>query len=168
MSRSPISLAHEFAAYAHRDQKRKYTGEPYFNHCEEVARLVSTVTNDSDMISAAYLHDVVEDTDISSYVISQVFSSKISDLVWWLTDKSRPEDGNRAARKKIDREWLGRAPNDAKTIKCADLISNTRSIVDRDPKFAKTYLAEKRLLMPCLVGADERLWSAANELAGAA
>lgn len=168
MSMSPILLAREFAAYAHRDQKRKYTGEPYFNHCEEVARLVSTVANDSDMIAAAYLHDVVEDTDISIYVISQVFSSKISDLVWWLTDKSRPEDGNRAARKKIDREWLGRAPNDAKTIKCADLISNTRSIVERDPQFAKTYLAEKRLLMPCLIGADATLWQKANELAGIA
>lgn len=167
MSRSPIPLAREFAAYAHRDQKRKYTGEPYFYHCADVASIVSTVTQDPDMIAAAYLHDVVEDTYITIDILIQVFGVRIADLVGWLTDKSCPEDGNRAARKKIDREWLGHAPNDAKTIKCADLISNTKSIVERDPKFAKTYLAEKRLLMPCLVGADERLWNAANELAGA-
>lgn len=168
MSMSPIPLAREFAAYAHRDQKRKYTGEPYFNHCEEVARLVSTVTHSLDMIAAAYLHDVVEDTDITIDIIRKIFGVDIARLVWCLTDKSRPEDGNRAARKQIDRDFLRSAPNDAKTIKCADLISNTRSIVERDPKFAKVYLAEKRLLMPCLVGADERLWDAANELAGIA
>ena len=43
------------------------------------------------------------------------------------------------------------------TIKCADLISNTSSIVDHDRVFAKVYLAEKRLTLEVLTAADPRL-----------
>ena len=160
-----IERAATFAEKAHEGQVRKYTGEPYFNHCKEVAEIVSTVTGSEWMIAAAFLHDVVEDTPYTLCDIQKKFGTDIRFLVWWLTDKSKPEDGNRATRKAIDHDFIGRAPNSAKTITCADLISNTRSIVERDLKFAKVYLEEKRLLMPCLVGADVRLWNAANELA---
>jgi hypothetical protein len=44
--------------------------------------------------------------------------------------------------------------NDLVTIKCADLISNTSSIVKHDPKFAEVYLEEKRLLLDVLTKAD--------------
>jgi len=50
------------------------------------------------------------------------------------------------------------------TIKVADLISNTGSIVEHDPKFAVTYLEEKRLLLDVLTNADPRLLSIAREL----
>lgn len=160
-----IKRAASFAERVHEGQVRKYTGEPYFNHCKEVAEIVSTVTGSEWMIAAAFLHDVVEDTPYTLGDIKKKFGTDISYLVWWLTDKSKPEDGNRATRKAIDRDFIRHGPNSAKTIKCADLISNTRSIVERDPKFAKVYLEEKRLLMPCLVGADIRLWNVANELA---
>lgn len=161
-----VKQAALFAYRAHAQQKRKYTGEPYFNHCDEVARIVSSVTDNPHMIAAAYLHDTVEDTDVTIDIILKVFGVPVAKLVWELTDKSRPEDGNRAKRKQIDREFLLAASSDAKTIKCADLISNTKSIVERDPKFAKVYLAEKRMLMPCLAGANAKIWHEANVLAG--
>jgi hypothetical protein len=70
-------------------------------------------------------------------------------------------DGNRAVRKAIDREHLAKASPAAKTIKLADLISNSRSILQHDPKFAAVYLAEKRLLLEVLKDGDPTLWSQA-------
>ncbi len=72
------------------------------------------------------------------------------------------ETGNRAQRKAASRIRLGNAPGWVQTIKCADLISNTSSIVMHDPKFAVTYLEEKRLLLEALTKANTRLLAMAK------
>ncbi|WP_395017310.1 hypothetical protein [Dongia sp.] len=56
---------------------------------------------------------------------------------------------------------------DAKTVKLADLLDNTSSILARDPKFAKTYLQEKGLMLPLLEGGDAGLLKRARETVGA-
>jgi guanosine-3',5'-bis(diphosphate) 3'-pyrophosphohydrolase len=71
--------------------------------------------------------------------------------------------GNRAERKAASRARLAAAPGWVQTIKCADLISNTSSIVKHDPKFAVTYLEEKRLLLDVLTKADPRLVAIARQ-----
>jgi (p)ppGpp synthase/HD superfamily hydrolase len=119
----------------------------YTKHTVEVADLVAKFGGSEEMIAAAHLHDVVEDTQISLNDIEKVFGPVVADLVSWLTDTSKPEDGNRAARKAIDRDHLAEAPAAAQTIKCCDLISNTASIPAHDPSFAKVYLEEKRQLL---------------------
>jgi hypothetical protein len=81
-----------------------------------------------------------------------------------LTDVSKPTDGNRAKRKNMDREHIAKASLQAKTIKLADLIDNTRSIVEHDPKFAKVYLTEKALLLEVLREGDSFLWSMAHKI----
>ena len=142
-------LARAYAQAAHRavGQKRKYTGECYTAHTCEVADLVQGFGGSEDMICAAHLHDVVEDTDVSIDDIRGMFGCNVADLVNWLTDVSTPADGNRAVRKAIDRHHSASAPMDAQTIKCCDLISNTGSIVQHDPAFAKVYLHEKAALL---------------------
>lgn len=166
-----MNEAKVFAMYAHDliEQKRKYTGEPYWHHCRNVAYLVSLFTDDQDMINASWLHDVIE--DISPYrpeIIDEmirIFSEKTIKLVYELTDVSRPEDGNRAERKRIDREHIASASNEAKTIKLADLIDNTRSIVSHDLDFARIYLEEKRLLLEVLKnGSDPNLYNLARSV----
>ena len=67
----------------------------------------------------------------------------MAELVDDLTDVSKPQDGNRATRKELDRQHTAKASPDAKTIKLADLISNSRSIMKDDPNFAKVYMKEK-------------------------
>jgi hypothetical protein len=79
---------------------------------------------------------------------------------------SRPKDGNRAVRKAIDREHTARAPAGAQTVKLADLIANTRSIVKHDVAFARTYLAEKRLLLEVLTRGDAVLMAEARATVG--
>ena len=154
-----IRSAAFFAVAAHGaiGQVRKYTGEPYYLHPFAVAALVSQVSNSPVMIAAALLHDVVEDTKVDLGTILGTFGPEVACLVDDLTDASRPTDGNREIRKAIDRAHSEAASPDAQTIKVADLIDNTRSIVERDPAFAKVYLAEKRLLLAVLKRADPRL-----------
>ena len=166
---SIVQKAQIFAIAAHAavQQKRKYTGEPYIVHPAEVARIVAEVEGSTeDMVAAAWLHDVVEDTGVTLTDINLNFGADIAALVGWLTDVSKPEDGNRAKRKAIDREHTAQAPAEAQTIKLADLISNSKSIMQYDPDFAVTYLAEKKLLLEVLTKGDPGLHAEASKYVG--
>lgn len=143
-------------------QLRKYTNDPYIVHPAEVAQIVSTVEHTDEMLAAAWLHDTVEDTDVSIEDIRKEFGDVVADLVSDLTDVSKPEDGNRKTRKEIDRQHTAKASAQAKTIKLADLISNSSSIVEHDKKFAKVYLKEKALLLEVLREGDAELWNRAK------
>lgn len=157
----------EYADRAHFGQTRKYTGEPYINHPMAVAAMVGRVEGvTDDMIAAAYLHDVVEDTSTRLYEIDRVFGSSVAELVFWLTDVSRPDDGNRAFRKKLDRLHISGAPPEAKTIKLADLIDNTRSISAYDPEFWAVYRKEKQALLEVLKEGDQMLLNVVRGLCG--
>lgn len=154
------------AAHAAVGQKRKYTGEPYHLHPLEVAARVSeTEFCTEEMVVAALLHDVVEDTEITLDLVARQFGIIVAMYVEQLTEVSKPEDGNRAARKAIDLAHTARASPEAKTIKLADLISNSQSIVERDPEFAKVYLAEKRALLEVLKEGDATLYKIAYDIA---
>ena len=154
-----VERARLFATAAHAavGQTRKYTGEPYVVHPIEVSELVASVGGTEAMVAAALLHDILEDTDVTVDLLEAEFGCEVADLVLWLTDVSTPEDGNRSTRKALDRQHSAAAPAAAQTIKVADLISNTRTIVEFDPGFARTYLAEKRLLLDVLTRADPTL-----------
>ena len=144
----------EFATVAHAGQKRKYTGEDYIVHPIEVMEIVKTV---------ALLHDVVEDTNVSLEDIRLSFGNDVADLVFWLTDVSKLKDGNRATRKSLDRAHIANASPDAMTIKLADLISNTVSIMEYDANFAKVYLKEKKLLLEVLTKGNDELMKTAKD-----
>jgi (p)ppGpp synthase/HD superfamily hydrolase len=155
--------AREFASNAHKGQERKYTGEPYIVHPMQVANIVRAVTEDPDMICAALLHDTVEDTHVEIWHIQMAFGLEVAFLVSELTDISKPEDGNRAFRKELDRKHLAGASADAQTIKLADIISNTKSIKEHDPKFWKVYREEMIELLLVLTKGDATLHKIATE-----
>ncbi|MCW8935202.1 MAG: HD domain-containing protein [Gammaproteobacteria bacterium] len=161
-----IKKARKFATSEHQriGHVRKYTKQPYQTHLHEVAKLVSTVTDDEEVIAAAWLHDTVEDTPATLGDIEKSFGRSVADLVEELTDISKPSDGNRAARKEIDRQHLATASSRAKTIKLADLIHNCTDIVKNDKKFAITYMSEMYALLNILVGGDSNLLKQAEQL----
>ncbi len=150
------------AAHAAVGQKRKYTNEDYIVHPAAVVGIVSSVKHYDEMLAAAWLHDTVEDTQVTHQLITDVFGAYVGRLVWFLTDISKPEDGNRAIRKALDREHTAKAWPDAKTIKLADLIHNTKSIVALDPDFAVTYVREKESLLDVLQEGDPALMKIAK------
>mgnify|MGYP000057635970 CR=1 FL=1 len=160
-----VERARIFATAAHcaAAQLRKYTNEPYIVHPAEVVSILEPIEGVThEMLAAAWLHDVVEDTGVTIEVIRAEFGEEVAELVGWLTDVSRPEQGNRAVRKAIDRAHTAMAPAEAQTIKLADLISNTRSIMQHDEKFAKTYLEEKRMLLEVMTKGDATLMAQAR------
>ncbi len=147
------------AAHAAVEQKRNYTGDDYIVHPAEVAGIVDNVPGRTDeQVAAAWLHDTVEDTGVTIEQIEFMFGAKVAELVGWLTDVSKPEDGNRKTRKAIDRAHSAAAPGEAQTIKLADLLSNTRSITEYDPGFAKVYIMEKMLLLEVMVDGNSELF----------
>ncbi len=147
-----ILKAISFAAKAHGEQKRKYTGEPYIVHPIAVAMILANYFPDH-VIVAAILHDVVEDTPVVLATISEAFGYKVSALVHELTDvytKEAHPEMNREQRKRAECERIAGVSYEAKSIKLADLIDNTESIVLHDPKFAKVYLDEKQNMLRVL------------------
>lgn len=161
--------AMKFAVEVHKDQVRKYTLEPYIIHLAEVAGIVSAVAKNypdvrDEMIATAWLHDCMEDQGITNAALYGKFGPSVARGVRWLSDLET--EGNRAQRKAQSRVRLASAPDWVQTIKCADLISNTKSIVQHDAKFATLYLEEKRLLLNVLQKADKRLhtWASSYTL----
>lgn len=149
-----------FVRREHAEQKRKYTNAPYIEHLAEVAGIVATVANrwalgvSNKMIAAAWLHDCIEDQDIHHGYLVTLFGDQVAQTVLMLSDL---EKGNRAERKRLARERLAACNGCTQTIKVADLISNTASIVAHDPMFAVTYLAEARALLDVLTKAEDDL-----------
>lgn len=139
------------AALAHHGQKRKYTEEPYIVHPLEVADLVDRMMPGCSwrVVGTALLHDTLEDTLLPRELIATI-DPHLLEMVLAVTDVSTPADGSRAARKQKDLEHIAMASPDAKAVKLADLISNSRSIVARDAEFAKVYMQEKRALLEVL------------------
>ena len=163
----PMSLEYKamyFAIKQHGITLRKYDKMLYISHCLEVASIVKTVSDDENMIAASWLHDTVEDTDCSTDNIFEIFGEKVAMYVEMLTDISEPSDGNRKIRKQIDLEHTKRACPTAKTIKLADIISNTISICQYDSGFARTYIPEMRKLLYVLTEGDDRLWIIASNV----
>ena len=144
------ALKFSTAAHAAVNQKRKYTGDDYIVHPIAVSNIVKENGGTEDMIAAALLHDTIEDTNVTKEQIAEEFGWKIFKLVVELTDVTKPADGNRATRKAIEAKRLGMASKEAQMIKLADLIDNTKSIFEHDPKFAKVYRQEKINLLEAM------------------
>ena len=147
-----------FSRAAHEGQFRKGRQTPplpYISHPVAVARLVTCFCHDLAMVQAALLHDVIEDTSVKPVQIENAFGADVLGLVMELTEVARPEDGNRAARHKINVAHLAGISARAKTIKCMDVAHNLHNIVRADPAFAPTYIAEKRDVIATLQGASD-------------
>lgn len=150
MNMPVIPRASIVARRAHEDQTRKYTGEPYFNHCRAVAMLVSQRGGTNWMIAAAYLHDTIEDTMVTAQWLRVYFPPAVVDIVVGLTDVYTTQaypSLNRQQRKRLEVERYALEAADVQRVKLCDLMDNTRSIIEHDPKFAITYLKEKADLM---------------------
>jgi len=160
--------AKQFAHEAHDSigQKRKYNDEPYWVHTDAVAETVASVLpSDEEAIAAAHLHDVVEDVfplnkEYSIFRITREFGERVAQLVTELTDVYTKEAWpklNRATRKSLERERVAKISVTGKTIKLADFLDNTASIVKDDKDFAQVYLKEKLALLPYLSDGNPQL-----------
>ena len=148
----------EYATAAHAGQKRKYTDDDYIIHPIAVAKLVQAQGGDDNMINAALLHDVLEDTPVTHAELRTILHNILSiesaedvlSLVVELTDVFTKEafpEYNRHSRKQFEALRLAYVSDRAKAIKRADIEHNSESIMNHDPKFAKVFLEEKKNLL---------------------
>lgn len=162
-----IEKAKDFAHRAHDSigQKRKYSGEPYWVHTDAVAMATAEVGASDEVIAAAHLHDYREDVvtelgrrgevftlaayELEYHGFPQLTRDIVDDLTDVFTSEAYP-DKNRKTRKVLEAQRLGTIRPESMTVKLADLITNTASIVANDPDFARIYLAEKLTILPYL------------------
>lgn len=170
MSNFRVILAVILATYWHwkAGNRRKYTNEPYIVHPKEVARLVSNVDHDSNMIAAAWLHDVVEDANVKLNTIRRIFGNDIATLVDELTDRVSLATGNRARRVALNTERLAKISGRAQTIKYADIACNVRDIALHDPDFCKVYVEEKKRALQVMTQGNSNLLYYAKVIVGRA
>jgi len=118
-----IEEAAAFAAQAHHGTFRKGTQIPYITHPMEAALIVSGFTDDPEMIAAALLHDVVEDTGVTEEEIRERFGSRVACLV-----ANETEDKIKCwrERKGATIQHLKSAPREIKILALGDKLSNMR------------------------------------------
>lgn len=153
-----LSKALVFASKSHSQQRRKSDNSPYVEHLIEVMDLLANIgkVDDEDIIIAGILHDIIEDTEVSEYDLKINFGSRVSGIVWALTDDKTQPLSNR-------RNWalkkLSSAPGSVKTIKLADACANASSIPESwaDKRLTEYFLWLDQVALECR-GANESLY----------
>jgi GTP diphosphokinase / guanosine-3',5'-bis(diphosphate) 3'-diphosphatase len=130
---SALFKALQFSAEKHRHQRRKdKEASPYINHPIDVAATLWKVgkIRDSNVLTAAVLHDTIEDTNTTPEDIEGLFGDKVRSLVVEVTDdKTLPKE----VRKRLQVETASHKSAGAKLIKLADKICNVQDISHAPP-----------------------------------
>lgn len=126
-----LDKAINYAVEAHRNTERKGKGLPYIIHPLEAVAIVATITADQEMLAAAALHDVVEDTEATVDDIRTEFGDRVARLVALESDPvvegmSREESWHH--RKEAAIQQLSNASREAKIVAIGDKLSNMRAI----------------------------------------
>ena len=121
-----VAEAYRLAAEAHDGQRRKDDGTPYITHPIAVAELLHDAGFDDEVIAAALLHDVVEDTEMGPGEIAERFGERVAELVEALSEDEGIEDYEE--RKREHREQVEESGRDAIAIYIADKLSNLRDM----------------------------------------
>ncbi len=126
-----INEAIIFAVKAHEGMYRKGKNTPYILHPLEAASIVSTMTDNPEIIAAAVLHDVLEDTDISYKTLKEKFGY-VAELVFYESENKRkgqnPEDTWNIRKEETVEFFMNEANIDSKIIALGDKLANMRSI----------------------------------------
>ena len=120
-----------FAVQAHHNTERRGKGFPYIVHPMEAVAIVATITSDQELLAAAALHDVVEDTSITLDELRREFGDRVAFLVEQESDKFVPERSETDSwrdRKQGAIDRLAAASRDAKIVAMGDKLSNMRAI----------------------------------------
>ena len=119
-----------FAVHAHEGVERKGKGFPYIVHPLEAVGIVATMTRDQELLAAAVLHDVIEDTDTTADDLRREFGERVALLVEAESDIK--VEGDQAdswhQRKEFAIRRLANASRDVKIVAMGDKLSNMRAI----------------------------------------
>ncbi|MCR4747677.1 MAG: HD domain-containing protein, partial [Clostridiales bacterium] len=121
-----------YSAMMHKGQVRKFGDFPYIFHPLEVAQILSTMTDDEEVVTAGILHDIVEDTDGSVRDIENRFGKRVAMIVAYETENKFPEEDRSATWKRRKEYSLAalKSSNDQgiQMLWLADKLANIRSL----------------------------------------
>jgi len=154
-----VARAREFATRSRQriNERRRNPNRAREVHLKAVAELVAGVTDDEEMVAAAWLHDIVEDSPATLDEVEREFGAGVSLLVAEITGPSRPGHGDRAQRKALDRRHFAQASPRAKTVKLAELVDNCEELRRHDEALKRILAVETAALLDVLAEGDERL-----------
>ena len=127
-----LDKAIEFAVKAHSGFERRGKGYPYIVHPMEAVSIVATITKDQELLAAAALHDVVEDTDYTEEDIRKNFGERVAELVAAESDvviEGKTESESWKERKEYAINRLSNLSYDAKVVAIGDKLSNARAML---------------------------------------
>ena len=153
-----VRVAAEFAGMLFRDQGKMYGAQPYERHLQDVHDvLLRFDVTDRDMLAAAFLHDILEDTETDIWILDKVFGANVSELVWLVTD----EPGvNRMERKEKTYPKIRQSIKGTQ-LKLADRIANLEnSIATKDQRMFRMYRKEHPEFVLALrqIGQLDNMW----------
>ena len=121
----------EYAAFHHKEEVRKGTETPYIVHPVEVAMILKESSLEEEIIAAGMLHDILENSDVTSEDVRKEFGEEILRLVLGASEKlENREETDWQERKEHTLEFLKEeADFKVKAIACADKLSNARSML---------------------------------------
>ena len=162
-----VGEAVTFALRFHGDQKRP-TGAPYAEHLLEALEVLvrGAGVSDPDVLRAAVLHDVVEDTPCTIGGVRAAFGDRVADLVGWVTMPDAEEGADKKAVKEAYLRRLADAPDDAILVKLADRASNVQTLRNLRLREAAGVLRADRRLHPAAGGVTGLVGPLVRELAG--
>ena len=138
-----VGEAVKFALRFHGDQKRP-TGAPYLEHLLEALEVLvrGAGITDPEVLCAAVLHDVVEDTPCTIAGVRAAFGDRVADMVAWVTKPDATDGADKKAIKEAYLAGLTDAPDDAILVKLADRASNVQTLHNLPLPKARDYYAQ--------------------------
>lgn len=127
-----LDKALRFAITAHSGVERRGKGFPYIVHPMEAVAIVASITADQEMLAAAALHDVIEDTEYTEEDIRKEFGDRVARLVASESDlivEGKSESDSWVERKQFAIDRLAKLDRDTKIVSLGDKLSNARAML---------------------------------------
>ncbi|MFQ5633178.1 MAG: HD domain-containing protein, partial [bacterium] len=131
-----LHLALTTTAKAHHQQYRKGTNTPYFTHPVGVAIILDRYGFPESWVLAGLLHDVLEDTDLTTSFLEKNFGNEVTEIVLGCSEPYHNEKPW-FERKKHTIDYLRTAPLSVKVVSCADKLHNLLTILNDLPELGE-------------------------------
>jgi (p)ppGpp synthase/HD superfamily hydrolase len=151
-----VSIACKLASKSHAGQQRKYTGEKYIIHPAAVALAVNKSNGSVEMEAAAWLHDTLEDTDLTYREIVILCGTEVANLTLGCTDIIT-RGLKREFRLEKNIMHVKNGDERVQQIKMFDMLDNVKTIKDYDKPFAKIWIREKLEMIKAMDNLDRKI-----------